>query len=112
MSRFRATVSLVLLATGLVLAQDWPQFLGPDRDGHYAGPALDTDWDVGGPPEVWRRPVGAGFAGPVVVDGQLILFHRIDDREVVEAIDASTGEVVQRIEIGTDPNALFVRERA
>ena len=101
MSRFRATLSLVLLATGLVLAQDWPQFLGPDRDGHYAGSVLDIDWDGDGPPEVWRRSVGSGFAGPVVVEGQLILFHRIDDREVVEAIDASTGETVWRYDYRT-----------
>ena len=94
MSRFRVALSLVLLATASMLAQDWPQFLGPDRDGHYSGPALDIDWDVDGPPEVWRRAVGAGFAGPVVVGGQVILFHRLDDREVVEALDASTGAAV------------------
>ena len=94
MSRFRVALSLVLLATASMLAQDWPQFLGPDRDGRYSGPALDIDWDVDGPPEVWRRAVGAGFAGPVVVGGQVILFHRLDDREVVEALDASTGAAV------------------
>jgi len=96
MNRLHVTLSLVMLATGVMLAQDWPQFLGPDRDGHYTGPALDVDWDAGGPPEVWRRAVGAGFAGPVVVDGRVILFHRVDDREVVEALDASTGEALWR----------------
>ena len=96
MSWFRVTLSLVLLASGSMSAQDWPQFLGPDRDGHYTGPALDVEWGAGGPPEVWRRAVGAGFAGPVVVDGRLILFHRLADREVVEALDASTGEAIWR----------------
>lgn len=98
MTWVRVTLSLVLLATGSMLAQDWPQFLGPSRDGHYTGPPLNTDWDAGGPPEVWRRPVGAGFAGPVVVDGSLVLFHRVDDREVVEALDASTGEAIWRFD--------------
>ena len=101
MSRLRVTLSLVLLATGSMVAQDWPQFLGPDRDGHYTGPALDVDWDLGGPPEVWRRRVGAGFAGPVVVDGRLLLFHRVNDREVVEALNALTGEVVWRYDYVT-----------
>ena len=96
MIRFCVTLSCTLLVIGVVVAQDWPQFLGPDRDGHYVGPALDVDWDSDGPPEVWRRAVGAGFAGPVVVDGRLILFHRVDDREVVEALDASTGEPMWR----------------
>ncbi len=96
MRQFPVTLVLALLVTGSMLAQDWPQFLGPERDGRYIGPPLDVEWDAGGPPEVWRRPVGAGFAGPVVVDGRLILFHRLDDREVVEALDASTGEEVWR----------------
>jgi len=101
MSRFWATLSLLLLATWSTLAQDWPQFLGPDRDGRYPGPALDIDWGAGGPPELWRRPVGSGFAGPVVVDGRLILFHRLEDREVVESLDASTGETVWRYDYVT-----------
>jgi len=41
---------------------------------------------------VWRRPVGQGFSGPVVSNGKLILFHRIENKEVVECLDAKTGE--------------------
>ena len=35
-----------------------------------------------------------GFAGPVVVGETLLLFHRVDGREVVEALDAATGELI------------------
>ena len=79
-----------------VSAQDWPQFLGPDRNGVYNGPPLGEGWFEEGPPRVWERAVGAGFAGPVVADGRVIVFHRVEGREVVEALAADTGRTVWR----------------
>ena len=74
------------------MAADWPQFLGPERNGVYRGPALAEAWDADGPPVAWRRQVGEGLSGPVVVDGRVILFHRVSDREVVETFDERTGK--------------------
>jgi outer membrane protein assembly factor BamB len=70
---------------------DWPQFLGPGRDGVYRGPALAESWGTAGPKVVWSKDVGQGLSGPVVAGGRLILFHRVGDREVVDALDARTG---------------------
>jgi outer membrane protein assembly factor BamB len=70
---------------------DWPQFFGPGRNGVYRGPALSEDWTERGPKVVFRKDVGAGFAGPVVSQGRLILFHRQNNREIVEAMDPLTG---------------------
>lgn len=72
-------------------AADWPQFLGPDRNGVYTGPPLADSWPASGPRVVWRKQVGAGFAGPVVANGRLILFHRQGREEVVESLDIRTG---------------------
>ena len=74
-----------------VSAQDWPQFLGPQRNGVYSGPPLATTWPAGGPRRVWQKSIGTGFAGPVVVGDRLVLFHRVADEEVVDAFDARTG---------------------
>jgi len=85
---------LIAAALGLTApsaADDWPQMLGPTRNGVYAGaPLLDT-WPPAGPPIVWKRDVGQGFSGPVVAGARVILFHRVGNREVVEALDPSTG---------------------
>jgi len=70
---------------------DWPQFFGPERNGVYRGPALSEKWPATGPRVVWQKQVGEGFSGPVVAEGRLILFHRVNDREVVESFDARTG---------------------
>ena len=92
---------VAVCAAGLtLLAQDWPQLLGPRRDGTYTGPLADG-WSADGPTRVWERPVGAGFAGPVVVGDRVILFHRVGGREVVEALAAGTGETVWRYDYPT-----------
>jgi len=79
-----------------LIAQDWPQFLGPDRNGIYEGPALASEWSGESPRELWRRSVGAGFAGPIVVEGRVLLFHRVAGEEVLEAFMADTGEPLWR----------------
>ncbi len=100
--RWCALAMIVAAAAGThVAAQDWPQFLGPGRDGRYAGPPLAEGWPGGGPTRLWSRPVGAGFAGPVVVGDRVVLFHRVGRREVVEALDADTGDTVWRYDYPT-----------
>jgi outer membrane protein assembly factor BamB len=86
------TVAAILLFT--VLAGDWPQFLGPTRDGVYSGADIAPAWPAAGPPVVWKHDVGEGFAGPVVAGGKLILFHRQQGREIIECLDAATGKNV------------------
>jgi outer membrane protein assembly factor BamB len=88
----RALIVFVLAAGASVAAADWPQFLGPARNGVYTGP-LGTSWPAAGPRKVWQKRVGQGFAGPVVVGDRLILFHRVANEEVVDALDTKTGEV-------------------
>src|SRR5215510_13519782 len=89
-------ILFILLAVSFTLGaqtpvSDWPQFLGPDRNGNYRGPALLETWPAGGPRVVWKKQVGQGFSGPVVTQGRLILFHRVGNNEVVESLDARTG---------------------
>lgn len=95
--RLRRLATLLSSATFFVLpglANDWPQFLGPARDGVYSGSDLSTAWPKDGPPILWQRKVGQGFSGPAVASGKLILFHRIDDKETIECLDASTGKTL------------------
>jgi outer membrane protein assembly factor BamB len=91
-SRFGVQLGCLLLAGVAVAAADWPQFLGPQRNGVYGGPPLATSWPAGGPRKVWEKRIGQGFAGPVVAGDRLILFHRVGREEIVDAMDARTGE--------------------
>jgi outer membrane protein assembly factor BamB len=89
--RLAVTCALCTLAVTVAHTDDWPQLLGPNRDGVYRGPAIAASWPASGPRVVWRKTVGQGFAGPVVAQGRLILFHRVGDQEVVESLDPATG---------------------
>jgi outer membrane protein assembly factor BamB len=88
----RRLLTFGVLVSGMsVSAHDWPQFLGPQRNGVYSGPPLATTWPASGPRKVWEKSIGTGFAGPVVAGERLILFHRVSDEEVVDAFDARSG---------------------
>ncbi len=93
-------ISAIWLSAAVVVsaiaADDWPQLLGPARNGVYSGAPLASAWPAGGPRTVWRKSIGQGLAGPVVAGGRLILFHRVKNEEVVEAFDARTGSAQWR----------------
>jgi outer membrane protein assembly factor BamB len=72
--------------------KDWPQFLGPTRNGVSTETGLLATWPKSGPPEVWKRDVGAGYGGPVVSGDWLVLFHRVDNEEMIEGFEAATGK--------------------
>lgn len=79
-----------LLAFATQAASDWPQLLGPTRDGVYAGPALAETWDDR-KRIVWQKDVGEGYSNPVVSEGHLILCHRLGTNLVVECFNAADG---------------------
>lgn len=86
-------VTLVWLYPGAAVAGDWPQILGPERNGRATGEQLATSWPAGGPPVVWQTRVGRGFAGVAVQKGRLIAFHRKGNQLVAEARVAATGDL-------------------
>ena len=48
------------------LAADWPQFLGPGRNG-VSAETIATQWPEGGPKTAWSVKVGSGWSGPIVL---------------------------------------------
>lgn len=90
----RLAIALFAFFVFPAAAEDWPQLLGPTRNGVYTGSDLAASLQEGGPALVWKRDVGQGFSAPVVSQGRLILFHRVGNREIVEAMDAKTGKKI------------------
>lgn len=77
------------------LADDWPQWRGPTRDGvwrekgivkKFAQPQLDI---------VWRQKIGSGYSGPTVAGGRVYVTDRVVEPKQVERVycfDAKTGK--------------------
>jgi outer membrane protein assembly factor BamB len=92
---FLLTFGAVCLFTALghlASAADWPQFLGPARNGISPETGLLSAWPKAGPPQLWEKSIGEGFSGPVVVGERLILFHRVGDNDVVVCLDPANGK--------------------
>jgi outer membrane protein assembly factor BamB len=54
-------------------ADDWPQWLGPKRDGVWRETGLVEQFPKGGPKQLWKAPVGIGYAGPAVAGGKVFV---------------------------------------
>ncbi len=75
-------------------AGDWPQILGPHRNGIADQEKLLDRFPAEGPKTLWSYPVGEGFAGVAVSEGIAIVFHRVRGSERVEALNAKTGKPI------------------
>ncbi|MFN0105516.1 MAG: PQQ-binding-like beta-propeller repeat protein [Bryobacteraceae bacterium] len=92
-------IFLTALVPAAAFAGDWPQHLGPARNGSY--PDGDFNWNGGQLRTAWTRQIGAGFAAPVVAGGKLFVFHRVGENEVLEALNSGSGKPLWKAEYPT-----------
>ena len=92
----------VLLLAAPAAASDWPEFRGPDGQGHSAESGLPAEWGEDRNVE-WKTPVpGRGWSTPVVVDGRIWLTTGTTDGGGVLrllAFDADTGAETLNVEV-------------
>src|SRR3954453_18056563 len=69
-------INLVWFAAPLLRADDWPQWLGPRRDGVWRETGILERFPQGGPKVRWRAKVGAGYSGPAVAEGRVYVMDR------------------------------------
>jgi outer membrane protein assembly factor BamB len=88
---FVALCSLIL--TGFAVADDWPQFRGPQRTGISKETGLLKEWPKDGPPLAWKvSGLGGGFSAPSVAGGRIFGMSYRGDDEVVWALDEKDGK--------------------
>ena len=75
-------------------AGDWPQLLGPNRNGVAVQETLHAEWSAQGPAVLWETPVGAGFAGLAVQGDRAIAFVREGRSELVRCYNTASGKVL------------------
>jgi outer membrane protein assembly factor BamB len=82
---------VVLCAAAHTCGGDWPQILGPRRDGVADDEAAPERLDAT-PRIIWTVPTGQGYAGPAVSGAGVLLFDRVEDQERLQAIDRESGK--------------------
>ena len=97
---FLSAYALFVLVNSLCLAQqtsdkhDWPQFLGPQRNGISQEAGLIDRWPAGGPKELWRVSGGVGMSGLVISRGRLVTLVQKDGEQQLVSLNALTGKTV------------------
>lgn len=93
MRRVLLSVLAVVGAAAVVMADDWPGYLGPRRDGTSAEKGLLAAWPEGGPKVLWTRDVGKGYGGASVRDGKVYFLDREGQaRDVLRCLNLGTGK--------------------
>src|SRR5207302_7830859 len=90
-------VSLVALATPLFATDNWPQFRGPDGDGHSDAAGLPVTFGENDNVK-WKTPIhGKGWSSPVILGSQIWLTTATPDgRELsVVCVDKQSGNILQ-----------------
>src|SRR5713101_7733105 len=85
------SLGIALLLAPLAIAADWPQWLGPKRDG--SSPEKVAPWQD--PLKIlWRQPVGEGNSAPIIAAGRVFLHTKVKDKleEQLAAYDAKSGK--------------------
>lgn len=109
----RAVFSSWLVAVTITVASsnadDWPQWLGPQRDSVWRERGVLARFPAEGLKVRWRAAVALGYAGPAVADGRVYVIdyqrssgefrnnpggrERLEGKERVLCFDATSGEL-------------------
>ena len=86
-------VVVLLVCIANVYAQDWPQYLGPNRNSMSDQKGILRSWPENGPEVLWTVNVGRGYGGPVVKNGKGYLLDRDDEvGDNLMCFDLSSGK--------------------
>ncbi len=105
-------VLVLTLTPSAAIAQDWPQFRGPDGQGHAVRQSLPLEWDESSN-ILWKIPVpGQGWSSPVIADGRVWLTTATIDADGASlraiAYDVETGEELVNAEVFRQDDATLL----
>lgn len=84
------------------VVEDWPRFLGAHDNATSKETKLLKHWPKGGLKKVWELATGEGYACPILAEGKLVYFHRLQSededapssagKEVIDCLNPETGK--------------------
>lgn len=97
----------------IVRAQDWPQFLGPDRNSTSPQKNILRSWPQEGPKVIWTVNTGIGYGGPVVKNGKVYFLDR-DDKvgDNLRCFDLNTGKELWNFAYDAPGSVMFPGSRS
>lgn len=115
MKKIKNLITLIFFFICLsgVQAQDWPQFLGPDRNSISPQKNLLRSWPSSGPEVLWTVNIGIGYGGPVVKNGKVYLLDR-DDKigDNLRCFDLNSGKELWNFGYSAPGSVMFPGSRS
>jgi outer membrane protein assembly factor BamB len=104
---------IALFCIANVHAEDWPQYLGPNRNSTSPEKGFLRSWPENGPEVLWTVTVGRGYAGPVIKDGKVYLLDR-DDKvgDNLRCLDLSNGKELWNFAYDAPGSVMFPGSRS
>jgi outer membrane protein assembly factor BamB len=94
-------------------AQDWPQFLGPERNSTSPQKGIIRAWPETGPEVLWSVNLGIGYGGPVVKEGKVFLLDRDDQvGDKLRCLELSTGKELWNFSYDAPGSVMFPGSRS
>jgi len=108
------SLTLSVLITSAIQADEWPFWMGPKRDNTWNEDGILDKFPEGGPKILWRTPIKSGYSGPAVSKGKVVIsdfvtegdftqanFQRteLDGVERVICLDEKTGKIIWKHEL-------------
>ena len=107
------SVIAILLSTGNICAQDWPQYLGPNRNSTSPQTGILRTWPAGGPEVLWVAEIGIGYGGPVIKDGKVYFLDRNGTvGDILRCFDFSTGKELWQFSYDAPGEVMFPGSRS
>jgi outer membrane protein assembly factor BamB len=97
-----SALCICLLASASLRSEDWPQFRGPEGQGHSLERNLPSEWSESRNIAWKTRVEGTGWSSPVVGGGRVWLTTATGEKEVslrAIAFDLETGREVVNVEV-------------
>lgn len=69
-------MAVFIFTAAALRGDDWPQWLGPQRDGVWRESGIVEKFPEGGPKVLWRVKVGGGYTGPAIANGKVYVMDR------------------------------------
>src|SRR5512136_1761329 len=115
MKKLRLISPIIILVTCIsnLFAQDWPQYLGPNRNSTSPQKGILRTWPEKGPEVLWTAPLGIGYGGPVARDGKVYLLDRDDQvGDLLKCFDLSTGKELWNYSYNAPGSVMFPGSRS
>jgi len=71
------------LCCAMTQGDDWPQWLGPQRDSVWSETGILDTFPPEGPRVIWRQEIGGGFAGPAVAAGRVFVTDYVTEKQPI-----------------------------